>query len=162
MKSFRPKDEEPPPPGQGRNGWEDFKDQKRNNDTHQSTTDPEAQLVRKGQGKEARLSFRAHSVVENRNGLVVNFTVRSATVAGNTELEVADGQLNAITECGFNPRSVGADKNYHTKQFVKDCRDKGTAPHVAEIKGRKTPILDKRTTRSRGYQASQRARKRVE
>ena len=78
MKSFRPKDEEPPPPGKGRNGWEDFKDLKLSNDTYASTTDPESKLVRKSKGKKAKLSFRGHSVIENRNGLLVHFTVRPA------------------------------------------------------------------------------------
>ena len=141
MKSFRPKDEEPPPRGKGRNGWEDFKDQKRSNDTHASTTDPESEskLVRKSKGKEAKLSFRGHSVIENRNGLLVHFTVRPAVGEDCTEAEVADGQLDEITERGLNPKTVGGDKGYHTKEFVKNCRDKGTVPHVAEQKDRKTP-----------------------
>ena len=164
MKSFRPKDEEPPPRGKGRNGWEDFKDQKRSNDTHASTTDPESKLVRKSKGKEAKLSFRGHSVIENRNGLLVHFTVRPAVGEDCTEAEVADGQLDEITQRGLNPKTVGGDKGYHTKEFVKNCRDRGTVPHVAEQKGRKTPApgLDKRTTGSEAYKTSQRIRKRVE
>lgn len=162
MKSFRPKDEEPPPPGQGRNGWADFKGQPRANDTHQSTTDPEARLLRKGSGKEAKLCFGAHAVVENRNGLLVHFTIRPSVGEGCTEPDVAEEQLEDLANSGFTPRSVGADKGYHTQAFVRNHRDKGIAPHVARIKGRKTPGLDGRTARSNNYKTSQRLRKRAE
>ena len=162
LKSFRPKDEEPPPPGQGRNGWVDFKDKTRKNETHESTTDSEAKLLKKGRGKEAKLCFGAHSVVENRNGLLVHFTVRAAVGEGCKEPEVADEQLDEIAMRGMNPKTVGADKNYHTKEFVRKNREKGTKPHVACVKGRKTPGLDGRTTQSKGYKTSQRIRKRVE
>ena len=78
-------------------------------------------------------------MIENRNGLLVHFTVRPAVGEDCTKAEVADGQLDEITERGLNPKTVGGDKGYHTKEFVKNCRDKGTVPHVAEQKGRKTP-----------------------
>ena len=162
LKSFRSKDEEPPPPGQGRNDWVDFKGQKRSNDTHESTTDPEAKLLKKGAGREAKLCFGAHAVVENRNGLLVHFTVRPACGAGCSEPEVADEQLDELADRGFDPQTVGADKGYHTKEFVTKCRDKGTKPHVARVAGRKTPGLDGRHARSARYRQSQRLRKRAE
>lgn len=162
LKSFRPKDQEPPPPGEGRNGWVDFKGQNRRNDTHASTTDPEAKLLKKGAGKEAKLCFGAHAVVENRNGLLVHFTVKPAVGEGCSEPDVADEQLDELAMRGFDPQTVGADKGYHTKDFVRKCRDKGTAPHVARVKGRKTPGLDGRHVRSRGYKQSQKLRKRAE
>lgn len=162
LKSFRPKDEPPPPPGGQRNDWVDFKGQKRSNETHASTTDPEARLARKGFGKEARLCFGMHAATENRNGLLVQLDVKVACGEGNSEPEVASGQLDELTMLGYNVRSVGADKGYHTKDFVRDCRDREITPHVACIKGRKTPGLDGRTTGSAGYIASQRIRKRIE
>lgn len=162
LKSFRPKDQEPPAPGPGRNGWVDFKGHKRSNETHQSTTDPEAKLLKKNAGQEAKLCFGAHAVVENRNGLLVHFTVRPAVGEGCTEPEVADEQLDELAMRGLDPQTVGGDKGYHTKTFVNACRDKGTAPHVAQVKGRKTPGLDARTTRHKSYQQSQKLRKRVE
>lgn len=162
LKSFAPKESPPAPsdddPG---NPTVDFKGQKRSNATHQSTTDPEARLYRKGAGKEAKLCFAAHALMENRHGLCVNLTVRDAIA--QTEPEVAREQLAAHRERhDATPKTVAADKNYHTKDFVGTCREQGIAPHVAQIKGRKTEGLDGRTVRSRGYQMSQRARKRIE
>lgn len=157
MKSFRPKDE----PDQGdSNGWSNFKGQKRSNDTHESRTDPEARLLKKGKGKEAKLCFAAHAAMENRNGLCVLMEVRPAV--GVTEPEEALDQMDELRNRGFEPKSVGADKGYHTKNFVRGCRERGIAPHVAAHPGRKTPGLDGRTRRSRGYQASQKVRKRIE
>lgn len=160
MKSFRAKDENND--DSDSNGWADFKGRKRSNDTHESVTDGEAKLMRKGKGKEAKLSFGMHSTVENRNGLLVMLDVKAACGEGSTEPEVATGQLDELADRGFDPKSVGADKGYHTKVFVKDCLEKGTAPHVARIKGRKTPGLDGRNARSKAYKTSQRLRKRVE
>lgn len=160
MKSFRPKDEEDQDGDS--NGWSDFKGSKRSNDTHQSRTDPEAKLMRKGKGKEAKLCFGMHSTVENRNGLIVILDVKGACGEGCSEPEVAKNQLDELSFRGFDPRSVGADKGYHTKDFVSDCIEKGTAPHVARISGRKTPGLDGRHARSKAYKTSQRLRKRVE
>lgn len=162
LKSFRSKDEPPPPAGGPRNDWVDFKGQKRSNQTHASTTDPEARLARKGFGKEARLCFGMHAVTENRNGLLVRLDVKEACGKGNSEADVASDQLDELTMLGFNVTSVGADKGYHTKEFVQDCRDREIAPHVARIQGRKTPGLDGRHARSAAYKASQRLRKRAE
>ena len=162
LKSFAPKENAAPPsdddPG---NPTVDFKGQKRSNATHQSTTDPEARLYRKGAGKEAKLCFAAHALMENRHGLCVNLTVRDAIA--QTEPEVAGEQLAEHRERHeAKPKTVVADKNYHTKQFVGACREQGIAPHVAQIQGRKTEGLDGRTVGSPGYQTSQRVRKRIE
>lgn len=159
MKSFRPKQEGPDGPGDS-NGWDNFRGRKRGNDTHESKTDPQARLLRKGNGKEARLCFLAHAAMENRNGLCVLMDVTAAT--GVTEPEQALRQMDELSQRGFNPRSVGADRGYHTKAFVSGCRDRQIAPHVAAHPARKTPGLDGRTRRGKAYKASQKVRKRVE
>ena len=106
VKSFQPKGTDQGP-GSG-NGWTDFKGQKRSNDTHASTTDPEAKLVRKGDGKEARLCFGGHATMENRHGLCVLFEVTPAV--GAPESAVAVGQMTELHNRGFTPKTVGADK----------------------------------------------------
>lgn len=151
MKSFRPKDEDD---DSDSNGWSDFKGQKRKNDTHESKTDPEAKLMRKGKGKEAKLSFSAHSLTENRNGLVVDFEVTEAN--GTCERDAALEMLDASVE---GDATLGADSAYDTKDFVAQCRDRGVTPHVAQ---KKNSAIDGRTTRHPGYQASQKVRKRIE
>jgi transposase len=158
LKSFRPKDEPPQGPGAG-NPWQDFHGEKRNNDTHRSTTDPEAKLLRKGAGKEARLCFAGHAVMENRTGLCVLFQVTPSV--GVTESTTALAQVQELQEREFTPTTVGADKGYHTTEFVQGCREAAVAPHVAEIQGRKVPGFDGRT-KKRGYQTSQCLRKRIE
>lgn len=161
MKSFRPKGERPDESKHNDgNGWADFKGKKRSNETHESRTDPEARLLKKGKGKEAKLCFAAHAVMENRSGLCVSFDIKPAV--GVTEPQQALAQLKDLTHRGFNPRSVGGDKGYHTKEFVEGCRDLEVAPHVSAVSGRKTPGLDGRTTRRSGYKASQKVRKRIE
>lgn len=162
LKSFQPreqKDEQPPDdPG---NPTVDFHGQKRSNQTHESKTDAEARLARKGAGKEARLSFGLHALMENRNGLYIDLKVSSAT--GTTEAKEALAQVRELQEIhGLQPKTVGADKGYHQKDFVSGCREIGVAPHVAEIKNRKVKGLDKRTTKKPGYQISQKIRKQVE
>lgn len=137
----------------------DFKGQKRCNDTHQSTTDADARLMRKGPGKEAKLCYGAHAFMENRNGMLIDIQVAFATT---TETQMAKALMERAVELGFDPQSLGADKGYHTKDFVKYLRDNDTAPHIAMISKRKTPGLDGRTTRHDGYKVSQRIRKRVE
>jgi transposase len=158
MKSFRPKDEPPQGPGAG-NPWQDFHGEKRSNETHQSTTDPEAKLLRKGAGKEAKLCFAGHAVMENRTGLCVLFEVTPSV--GVTESQAALAQVGQLLERDFNPTTVGADKGYHNKEFVQGCREAGVAPHVAEVKDRKVEGFDQRT-KKQGYEASQRIRKRIE
>lgn len=139
----------------------DFHGQKRSNATHQSTTDPQARLYRKGKGKEAKLYFAAHALMENRHGLLSDIEVSSVTET--TEPKAALVQLRQHSKrTGQRPTTVGADKNYHTAEFVRGCRQRQVAPHVAEMKGRKTPGLDRRTTRQDSYALSQKKRKRVE
>jgi transposase len=165
-KSFRPKDENDLGDEDG-NGFKssnpdvDFKGQKRSNQTHQSRTDPQSVLFRKGPGKEAKLSFGAHGLMENRNGLLAGIDIYNPLE--QTEPRMALDQMDALSRAGQGlPQSVGGDKGYHTKDFVGECRDRGVKPHVAEVKNRKTPGLDGRTTSSGGYQVSQRIRKRIE
>jgi transposase len=134
-----------------------FRGQKRRNDTHQSTTDPEARLMRKGNGKEAKLSFSAHALMENRNGMLVD--LRIAEASGTAERQVALMMLDDNLP-GERRITLGADKGYHTRDFVRDCRDRNVTPHVADKA--KHSMIDGRTTRQSGYSISQRVRKRVE
>ncbi len=138
----------------------DFKGQKRSNQTHESQTDPEAKLMRKGPGKEAKLSFGMHALMENRNGLCVQVCVTASTEKETTAAKELLGRQ--IDETETAPVSVGADKGYHNQEFVSFCREENIKPHVAAITGRKVAGLDGRTTSSFGYQTSQRIRKRVE
>jgi transposase len=161
MKSFRKKDEPPPPPDQ-RNGWVDFKGEKRSNETHASTTDPEAKLIKHSEGDAAKLRFALHAVSENRNGLLVLLDIKQAVGERCAEHEASSDQLDELTNRGFNVKTVGADKGYHTKEFVKDCLDREIEPHVAMVKGRETPGLDESAKSGEGYQMSQRLRKRIE
>jgi transposase len=155
-KSFRPKDGSANPPGGGEKNPEvDFHGEKRTNDTHRSTTDPEAMLARKGRGKEAKLCFMGHVLMENRNGLIVDVAMTQAT--GTAERETALEMLGKLP--AKRRITVGGDKNYDTKDFVTSCRSMIVTPHVAR---RETSIVDGRTTRHPGYQVSQRIRKRVE
>lgn len=138
----------------------DFRGEKRSNITHQSATDPEARLMRKGKGKEAKLVFMGHALMENRHGLLVDFQVTKAT--GTSEREMAPVMLRQVRERRFRPRTMGGDKNYDTRDCVAAVRDGGVTPHVAQNdKGRRSAI-DGRTTRHWGYGVSQRIRKRVE
>lgn len=161
MKSFqrkgKRKTKDPDDPG---NPSVDFRGEKRKNDTHESQTDPEARLARKGAGKEAKLAFSAHVLMENRNGLCVQFRTKAAT--GTAEPEAALELLERHSDIHDRARTLGADKGYHQKGFIAALRKAGVAPHVAEIKNRRTPGLDGRTTRQPGYSISQRLRKRVE
>lgn len=157
LKSFKPKDG--PPSDGGSGGMVDFRGQRRSNDTHESTTDPQAKLMRKGPGKEARLSYGGHALMENRHGLCVDLRVTSAV---ETETAAAKAMLARQRQKQVRPTTLGADKGYHSKAFVAHLRDHGIAPHIAQIDGRNTPGLDRRTTRHLGYEVSQRKRKRVE
>jgi transposase len=134
-----------------------FHGQRRRNETHQSTTDPEARLMRKGDGKEAKLSFSAHALMENRNGLLLD--LRIAEASGTAERRVA---LDLVDEHlpGEHRITLGADKGYHTREFIAECRKRLVTPHVADKA--KHSMLDRRTTARAGYSQSQRVRKRVE
>jgi transposase len=156
LKSFHPRDGGDSTPGAGeRNPSVDFHGEKRSNDTHQSTTDPEAYLARKGRGKEARLCFTGHVLMENRHGLVVDVDLTQAT--GTAERDTALDILEGVRRS--RRLTVGADKGYDTQDFVTRCRSMKITPHVAR---RQTSKVDGRTTRHAGYVVSQRIRKRVE
>jgi transposase len=158
MKSFRPKDDPPPSGGTGRNPEVDFHGERRLNETHASTTDPEARLYRKGKGKEAKLCFMGHVLMENRHGLIVSPHLTTAT--GTAEREAAEDMVGNLR--GRHRITVGADKAYDTQDFVQSLRALKATPHVAQnCKGRESAI-DGRTTRHPGYAVSQRLRKRVE
>jgi transposase len=159
LKSFRPKDEGDQGPKDS-NGWGDFSGEKRSNQTHESKTDPEAKLLKKGAGKEAKLCFTGHAVMENRHGFCVSLEVTPSV--GVTESEIALEQLKHLQAEGFRPSSVGADKGYHNGPFVAGCRAQSIRAHVARIQSRKVAGLDGRTTRGKGYQLSQTVRKRTE
>lgn len=139
-----------------------FKGERRTNDTHQSRTDPESVLYRKAAGKEARLCFGGHILMENRHGLCAEFTIHNPIQEAEPVLALQ--QLDAHTQWHerTNPKTLGTDKNYHQKGFVRGCRERQIAPHVACKEGVHTPGLDRRTTGRSGYQTSQRIRKRVE
>lgn len=160
LKSFQKVDEAPqPPPDDPGNPTVDFHGEKRSNATHCSTTDPDALLARKGAGKEAKLSYGAHVLMENRNGLVVDATVTQAT--GTAERDA--GLLMAEALPGDQRVTLGGDKNYDTKDFVAELRHLGVTPHVAQNEhARRRSAIDGRTTRHTGYLISQRKRKRVE
>jgi transposase len=161
MKSFRPKDasDEPPADGGGRNREADFRHEKRSNDTHASTTDPEARLYRKGAGKEAKLCFMGHALMENRNGLVVDACLTLAD--GRAERVAA---LHMIEPRADRPQviTVGADKAYDTEDFVNELRSMKVTPHVAQNTSGRSSAIDGRTTRHAGYAVSQCIRKRIE
>ena len=165
MKSFKPK--QPPNNdggpsggrGDGRNAPADFRGQKRSNDTHQSTTDPDARLYRKGPGMEARLCFIGHGLMENRSGLIVD--ARLTRVSGHAERLAA---LDMVQHVADRPCAVtlGADRGYDAADFVEELRGINVRPHVAQNTSGRRSAIDKRTTRHSGYAASQRIRKRIE
>ena len=140
-----------------RNGERDFHGEKRKNDTHASTTDPEAKLYRKGAGKESKLSFMGHALMENRNGLIVETETTQAD--GYGERRAALAMINRNCPCE-RQITLGADKGYDTADFVADLRAMNVTPHVAaKVKG---SALDGRTTRHAGYLVSQKKRKLIE
>jgi hypothetical protein len=159
MKSFRRKDGKDEPPDSGRNGERNFRGEKRSNETHASTTDPDARLARKSNGQEAKLGFTGHLLMENRNGMLVDAKLSHAT--GTAEPEAALEMLGALP--GGAKKTVGADKNYDTAAFVAAARELGVTPHVAQnITTHRGSNIDRRTTRHEGYRASQVIRKRIE
>jgi transposase len=163
LKSFRPKDKPPsdePPPDDPGNPTVNFRGERRSNATHQSTTDPEARLAKKGKGKEAHLAFTGHALMENRNGLLVDFQLSQAT--GTAERDAVPDLLEQARSRGFRPRTLGADKGYDTKDCVADLRTRKVTPHVTQNTSGRRSAIDKRTTRHVGYAISQCIRKRVE
>jgi transposase len=160
MKSFKPRQDGggDPPPGGGRNAEADFKGEKRSNETHASTSDPDALLYRKGSGMEAKLCFIGHALMENRNGIFID--ARLTRVSGHAERLAA---LDMIEPRANWPHAItlGGDKNFDTKDFVMELREINVTPHVAQNRSR-TSAIDGRTTRHAGYAISQRIRKRIE
>jgi transposase len=182
MKSFRPKDDPPTtPPGDPGNPTVDFHGTRRSNASHASTTDPEARLYRRSKGREAKLSYMAHVVMENRNGLIVQaqatiatgtaeaqtaetlveqVIVEAATTTGTVEAALADELVEQLA--GTRRRTVAADKGFDTADFVAGMRALNVTPHVAQNDTGRRSAIDGRTTRHPGYAISQRFRKRVE
>jgi transposase len=158
-KSMRRKDGPPDAGGPDDQGMVNIRGERRSNATHTSATDPDAKLMRKGKGKESKLSYGGHALMENRHGLCVDLKV---TEAVETETAAAKAMLDRQRRKRGRPTTLGADKGYHSKDFVAHLRGRKIAPHIAMIDGRKTPGLDARTTRHGGYRVSQRKRKRVE
>jgi transposase len=155
LKSFRPKDEGAiRPPDDPGNPTVNFHGESRRNDTHQSTTDPDARLARKGTGREAKLSYAGHVLLDNRHGLVANVCVTAAT--GTAEREAA---LLLLAEAS-GATTVGGDKGFDVASFVAGVRALAVTPHVA-AKAQQSAI-DGRTTRHAGYAISQQKRKLVE
>ena len=156
QKSYRRKDGKSNPPGAG--GDVDFHGEKRKNETHASTTDPGARLFRKSKGSEAKLSYLGHVLMENRNGLLVQTFLTEAS--GRAEREAAMLMAEAIP--GDKRVTLGADKNYDTRDFVRELRGMNITPHVAQNDTNRRSAIDQRTTGHAGYEVSQRKRKRVE
>ena len=155
VKSFKAKDGSgKPPEGGGRNATVDFKGEERKNDTHASTTDPEARLFKKSKGDKSRLCFMGHALMENRNGLAVDVETTLAT--GKAEREAAEEMVKRSLRPGA---TLGADKNYDTAGFVKAMRQCKVTPHVAQ---KEQGAIDGRTTRHAGYVVSLTIRKRIE
>jgi transposase len=158
-KSFKPRDGSGEPPGPGRNGERDFRGERRTNDTHASTTDPDARLSRKGRGKEAKLSFMGHALMENRNGLIVGAVATRAS--GHAERLAALALIEPHAQRP-HPITLGGDKNYDTNDFVMELRERAVTPHVAQNDTNRRSAIDGRTTRHPGYAVSIRIRKRIE
>ena len=164
QKSFQPKAEgvppgdEPPRAPTGRNPSVDFHGQARRNDTHQSTTEPEARLYKKAPGQPAELSYLGHVLMEHRHGLAVQATVTTAT--GTAEREAALAMVPTLG--GSAPKTLAADRAYDTQAFVTELRALGVTPHVTQNTTGRSSAIDGRTTRHPGYTASLRVRKRIE
>ena len=159
LKSFQPKDQESsPPPDDPGNPTVNFHGEKRSNQTHESKTDPDALLARKGTGKEAKLSCSGNLLVENHNGLIVSSMVWEAT--GTAERLAAMAMLQQIP--GTGRVTVGGDKGFDTAEFVRECRNMCVTPHVAQNLARRRSAIDGRTTQHAGYRISQKKRKRIE
>jgi transposase len=159
LKSFQRKDGKTNPPDDPGNPTIDFHGEKRSNQTHESTTDPDALLARKGNGKEAKLSYNGNLLIENRNGLIITTEVFQAN--GTAERDAALVMLEQLP--GTNRVTVGADKAYDTRDFVAECRNLNVTPHVAQnVKRSGGSAIDERTTRHDGYAISQKKRKRIE
>jgi transposase len=159
FKSLKRKDGTPPKSGSDGTGMVDFKGEKRSNKTHESSTDPEAKLMKKGDGQAAKLSFGAHALMENRSGLLIDVLITDSTLF---EPKAAAPMLDRRRQARQGMSTLGADKGYYNKAFIEKLRSRNIAPHIARIEGRSAPGLDARTTRHESYAISQRKRKRIE
>jgi transposase len=155
-KSFRPKDGGEPPSGNRREV--DFHGEKRSNETHQSTTDPDARLYRKSKGSEAKMSYLGHALMENRHGLLMDTMVTLAD--GTAERDAAVLMASQIS--GMKQVTLGGDKNYDTQELVRDLREMKVTSHVAQNNTNRRSAIDGRTTQHPGYAISQKKRKRIE
>jgi transposase len=159
LKSYQRKEGKQSPPDDPGNPTVNFHGEKRSNQTHESKSDAEAKLARKGAGKEAKLSYSGNLLVENRNGLIVDAMTWEAN--GRAERDTALLMLEQIP--GDHPVTVAGDKGFDTREFVSECRQMRVTPHVAQNDGRPGgSAIDQRTTRHEGYRISQRKRKRIE
>jgi len=160
QKSFQRKDQGPtPPPEDPGNPTVDFHGEERRNDTHASTTDPDARLARKSGGHESKLAYCGNVLIENRNGLVVDTEL--VLCSGTAERDAGLGMAGRIE--GEQRVTAGADKGYDTRGFVREMRDRNVTPHVSQNTNRSGgSAIDGRTTRHPGYAVSQRKRKRIE
>ena len=158
-KSFKPKDGPPTDPPAGRNAESDFHGQKRSNQTHVSTTDPESRLYRKSAGAPAKLCFMGHALMEHRNALIVDMELTHAD--GYAERDAAIDMLDRLP-ARTGRRTVAADKAYDTRDFIARTRQRGFTPHVAQNTTNRSSAIDGRTTRHPGHTVSQRIRKRIE
>ena len=162
QKSFRPKDRPDPPSDDptSSNPTVNFRGELRANDTHESTTDPDARLYRKGSGQEAKLAYLGHVLMENRHGLIIDALVTHAT--GTSERDAAGAMVADLPDA--RRVTVAGDKNYDTKGFVRLLREMGVTPHVAQYPetAHRGSAIDARTTRHPGYAVSQQKRKLVE
>lgn len=138
-----------------------FHGEQRCNQTHQSTTDPQSVLYRKAKGRESKLCFGVHALMENRHGLCAQLDVHNPIAQGESDMALA--QVDEHTRLhGARIKTVGADKGYHQKKFVSGCRERGISPHAACKEKVSVEGLDRRTTNASGYKTSQRVRQRVE
>jgi len=160
QKSFRRRNAPPDTPDDPGNPTVNFRGEERKNDTHQSTTDPDARLFKKTTGSEAKLAYLGHLLMENRNGLIVDAMVTAAT--GTAERDAALTMLGELPDDGRI--TVGGDKNFDTRDFVHSSREMDVTPHVAQYPdtAHRHSAIDGRTTRHPGYEISQRKRKLVE
>jgi Transposase DDE domain len=158
VKSFRPKEGGDEPPGPGRSGDRDLRGERRCNETHASTTDPDARLCRKARGQAPKLCHMGHLLVENRNGLIVDTETTHAT--GTAEREAAEAMVGDLPGCGRV--TLGADKAFDVAGHAAKLREMNVTPHVAQNTTNRASAIDGRTTRHPGHAASQRIRKRIE
>jgi hypothetical protein len=164
-KSFEPKTDRPNTSrrrrrrAQGRKPTRNFRGEQRSNDTHESRTDPDARLAKKGKGHESKLAYRANVLMENRNGLIIDTEVMIAS--GTAEREAALRMLDRLPPSPRR-RTLGGDKGYDTQDFVRELRERNVTPHVAQNDTGRRSAIDERTTRHAGYVISQRKRKLVE